>query len=268
VRDDRVRVAVADHVAVVTLNRPEKHNALDLPMFDEVSRAAQGLASTRGVRAVVIHGAGKSFCSGIDVGALMTAAGDEERLDAVLQAPVPNRFQRAAYDWITLPVPVIASIHGNCLGAGLQIALAADIRIAAADATLGVMEARWGLIPDMAITRTLPQLVGADVAKELIYTARMLTGTEAASLGLVTRTADDPLAAANELAAAIANHSPDAVRAAKRLMDESRPEAAERALALEAAYQRQLIGSPNQLAAAAAAVTGEPPEFTDAVREL
>jgi enoyl-CoA hydratase/carnithine racemase len=263
VSDDRVRIAIADHVAVVTLNRPEKHNALDLPMFDEVSLVARGLASTYGVRAVVIHGAGESFCSGIDVGALMAAVGDAEQLDALLQAPVPNRFQRAAYDWITLPVPVIAAIHGNCLGAGLQIALAADIRIAAPGATLGVMEARWGLIPDMAITRTLPRLVGADVARELIYTARTLTGAQAASLGLVTRTADDPLAAANELADLIATRSPDAVRAAKRLMDESWPDAAERALALEAALQRRLIGSPNQFAAAAAAVTGEPAEFAD-----
>jgi enoyl-CoA hydratase/carnithine racemase len=260
---ERVRVAISDHVARVTLNRPEKHNALDLEMFDEVSHAAQELASTSGVRAVVISGAGKSFCSGIDVGALMAAATTGKSPDTVLRAPVPNRFQRAAYDWITLPMPVIAAIHGNCLGAGLQIALAADIRIAAADSTLGVMEVKWGLIPDMAITRTLPRLVGTDVARELIYTARTLTGTEAAGLGLVTRTAADPLAAADELATEIASRSPDAVRAAKRLMEESGPEQAERGLTLEAAYQRRLIGSPNQLAAVAAGISGTPASFAD-----
>jgi enoyl-CoA hydratase/carnithine racemase len=160
-------------------------------------------------------------------------------------------------------VPVIAAIHGNCLGAGLQIALAADIRIAAADATLGVMEVRWGLIPDMAITRTLPRLVGTDVARELIYTARTLTGTEAAGLGLVTRTAADPLSAADELAGEIASRSPDAVRAAKRLVEESWPEQAERTLTLEAAYQRRLIGSPNQLAAVAAGISGTAASFAD-----
>ena len=106
-----------------------------------------------------------------------------------------------------MPVPVIAAIHGNCLGGGLQIALAADIRIAAPDARMSVMEGRWGLIPDMSITRTLPRLVGIDVAKELTYTARTVTGGEADRLGLVTRVAADPFAAAMQLAAEIAGRS-------------------------------------------------------------
>ena len=180
-----------------------------------------------------------------------------------LQEDPPNWFQRTAYDWIRVPVPVIAAIHGACFGGGLQIALAADIRICAPDARLSVMEIRWGLIPDMSITRTLPRLVGIDVAKELTYTGRMLSGSEAHALGLVTSVADDPLAAARSLAAEVAGRSPDAIRAAKRLYDEAWTGAPEETLALEASAQRRLIGSQNQIAAVTAGMTKQPAEFAD-----
>ena len=176
---------------------------------------------------------------------------------------MPNVFQRVSLDWLTMPVPVVAAIHGNCLGGGLQIALGADIRIATPDARLSVMEARWGLIPDMAITRTLPRLVGIDVAKELTYTARVFGGEEAARLGVVTRLSEDPLADAIALATEIVGRSPDAIRAAKRLFEESWTEPAERTLALEASSQLGLIGSPNQIAAVTAGLSGEPPVFAD-----
>src|SRR5437660_2469210 len=217
--EDRVRVDVSDHIATVTLARPKKHNALDPAMFEAIVEAAEQVAATPGVRAVVLHGEGPSFCSGIDVtSAFSPEAGLDGGLEATLRS-VPNRFQRTAYDWVTLPVPVIAAIHGNCLGGGLQIALGADVRIATADARLSVMEVKWGLIPDMSITRTLPRLVGIDVAKELTFPGRLIDGAEAQRLGLVTRVTDDPLAAARELAAEIASKSPDAIRGAKRLFN-------------------------------------------------
>ena len=175
----------------------------------------------------------------------------------------PNFLQRAAYDWIRVPVPVIAAVHGNCRGGGLQIALAADIRIATPDARLSVMEVKWGLVPDMSISRTLPRLVRIDVAKELTYTGRVVSGEEANVLGLVTRLADDPVAAARELADEIASRSPDAVRAAKRLFDDSWTGAAETTLALEEQLQRGLIGSANQVAAVTAGMTKQPAEFAD-----
>ncbi len=259
---DRVAISVADHVAVVTLTRPEKHNALDLQMLDSIIAAGERLRSESGVRAVVLHGAGKSFSSGLDFPAV-AAAGGLEALTGILEEPPPNHFQRAGYVWIELPVPVIAAIHGNCLGGGLQIALAADIRIAAPDARLSVMEGRWGLIPDMSITRTLPRLVGVDVAKELTYTARTVTAEEGNRLGLVTRIADDPLAAAQELAREIAARSPDAVRRAKRLFDEGWFGPADQTLALEARLQAELIGTPNQLAALTAGLTKQQPQFAD-----
>src|SRR5438309_8577008 len=180
--DERVRVEIADHVAVVTLTRGDKHNALDVPMFDGIIGAAERLASEPGVRAVVLHGDGPSFCSGLDVMGVMSAGDGLEGLTAPLRSEVPNWFQRAAHNWIDVPVPVIAAIHGNCLGGGLQIALAADIRFATPDAKLSVMEVKWGLIPDMSITRTLPRLVSIDVAKELTYTGRVISGREAHDL--------------------------------------------------------------------------------------
>jgi enoyl-CoA hydratase/carnithine racemase len=260
---ERVTVEVADHVAMVTLARQEKHNALDLAMFEGIIGAAERVSEEPGVRAVVLHGAGPSFCSGLDIAGVMSAGRGTDGLTEPLRGPAPNWFQRAAYDWIRLPVPVIAAVHGNCLGGGLQIALAADIRIAAPDARLSVMEVKWGLIPDMSITRTLPRLVGIDVAKELTYTARVISGEEAHSQGLVTHLSNDPLAAARSLAAEIAGRSPDAVRGAKRLFDEGWSQAAGETLALEAEIQLTLIGSQNQLTAVTAGMTKQPAEFVD-----
>ena len=259
----RATVEISDHIAVVTLTRGDKHNALDPPMFEAILGAAGRLRREPGVRAVVLHGDGPSFCSGIDLSAIISAGDGIEALHEPLRGPVPNWFQRAAHDWLTVPVPVIAAVHGNCLGGGLQIALGADIRIATPDARLSVMEVKWGLVPDMAITRTLPRLVGIDIAKELTFTGRVLSGSEAHTLGLVTRVADDPLAAALELAREIASQSPDAVRAAKRLYDASWTGDAQQTLALEAELQLGLIGSPNQLAAVAAGLTKQPAEFVD-----
>ena len=261
--EPRVSVEIAAHVATVTLTRPDKHNALDVAMFEQIIAVADRLASESGVRAVVLCGAGPSFCSGLDVVSIMAAANGLDGLVERVRGEVPNWFQRAAHAWLELPMPVIAAVHGTCFGGGLQIALAADIRIAAPDARLSVMEVKWGLIPDMSITRTLPRLVSIDVAKELTFTGRVFDGAEAARLGVVTRVAEDPLAAARELAAEVAGRSPHAVRAAKRLYEESWTGEAQRTLALEAELQMSLIGTPNQLAAVAAGFTKEPAEFED-----
>jgi len=254
---ERVSIAVDDHVAVVTLNRPEKHNALDAAMFQGIVEAADEVAGDPAVWAVVLHGAGPSFCSGLDVSAF---GGDFDILERP-EGQRANVAQRACTGWIDVPAPVIAAIHGNCFGGGLQIALGADIRFAAPDARLSVMESRWGLVPDMGITSTLPRLVPIDVAKELTYTARTLSGEEAAQLGLVTHVAGDPLAAATALAREIAARSPDAIRAAKRLYDTSWNATVEEGLLLETELQVGLIGSPNQIEAVRAGMAREPANF-------
>ncbi|MBW2400216.1 MAG: enoyl-CoA hydratase/isomerase family protein, partial [Deltaproteobacteria bacterium] len=187
----RVAVAVDNGVADVRLNRADKLNALDAAMFQALAETGSGLASEPSLRAVVLSGEGRGFCAGLDVGSS------------------------------ELPVPVIAALHGVIFGGGLQIALAADIRLVTPDARLSVMEIKWGLIPDMTGSQTLRRLVRLDVAKELTFTGRIVSGIEAVELGLATRVSDDPHAEALELARGIAGRSPDAIRAGKRLLDES-----------------------------------------------
>jgi enoyl-CoA hydratase/carnithine racemase len=265
VSEDRVRVRVgANGVATVTMVRADKHNALDQAMFEGLMNVAEKLADDTSVRAVVLHGEGKSFCSGLDIASFMAGEGGTDILLARDANRLANFAQRVTYDWSLVPAPVIAAIHGNCFGGGLQIALGADIRIAAPDAKLSVLEIKWGLVPDMGITQTLPRLVPIDVAKELTFSGRIVSGSEGCALGLVTRTADDPLASALALADEIAQKSPDAVRAAKCLYNEtwtSNDPAA--ALVRESELQAELIGKPNQIAAVVAGMSGEQPVFVD-----
>jgi enoyl-CoA hydratase/carnithine racemase len=174
-----------------------------------------------------------------------------------------NLPQEAAHIWQTIPQPVIAAVHGHALGGGLQIALGADIRFATPDATLSVMEVRWGLLPDMSGPQTLIRLVGLDVAKELVFTARRISGTEAHDLGLVTHVADDPVAAARALAAEIAGRNPAAVQGAKELLNLAGTRPLVDSLTEESRKMAGLIGSPNQVEAVMAEMEGRAPAFTD-----
>jgi enoyl-CoA hydratase/carnithine racemase len=264
VSEERLSVDVAGGIADVRLTRGDKHNGLDAAMYEALVDGAARLAATPGVRVAVISGEGPSFCAGLDFKAIMAGTGlQPERAFSREDGDVANFAQRSTYGWQRLEVPVIAAIHGACLGGGLQLALAADIRIAAPDTRLSVMEIRYGLVPDMGLTQTLPDLVGLDVAKELTLTGRTVEADEALRLGLVTRIAENPRAEALELAAEIAAKSPDAVRGAKRVLDGSWREPPETGLRLEAETQQGLLGSPNQLAAVRAALSGEPAEFAD-----
>jgi enoyl-CoA hydratase/carnithine racemase len=265
--EQRVTVTIAEGVADVRLNRPDKRNALDPAMFVGLVGTGERLKSEPGLRAVVLSGAGPDFCAGLDFGSFR-AMRDGERLSAQVDLPPghgPARAagQRAAYVWTEVPVPVIAAVTGNALGGGLQIALGADIRIVAPDARMSVLEIRWGLVPDMIGTQLLPELVGRDVAKELTFTGRMVTGTEAVALGLATRVDPDPLQAALELARSIAGRSPHAIRAAKRLLDLAGRVDLDTGFAAEQKEIGALIGSPNQAEAVAAEFERRPPRFTD-----
>jgi enoyl-CoA hydratase/carnithine racemase len=260
------RVGDGGHIADVRLVRADKHNALDYAMFEALDAAIAELRSAAELRAVVLSGEGPSFCSGLDFPSFMAAGQDlGDVLFGHRDGDDANFAQRVTYDWQRLEVPVIAALHGNCLGGGAQLALAADIRFAASDTRLSVLEIKYGLVPDMGLTRTLPRLVSADVAKELVWTGRFVEGEELVELGLATRMADDPHAAALELAEEIASKSPDAIRSAKRLLNESWNTGPAESLALEEELQRGLIGSPNQIAAVQAALTKEPAEFKDPV---
>ena len=238
---DRVDVQIDGGVARVRLERPDRHNALDMPMFGAIEAARTSVAADPEVRAVVLSGSGPSFCSGLDVGAL--AAGELE-FDALVGRPEDedaNLAQRVAYGWREVPVPVIAALHGACFGGGLQIALGADIRIAAPGTRLSIMEIKVGLVPDMGITQALPRLCREDVARELTYTGRIVEAEEAVALGLVTRVAEDPVAAAEELAAEIAEKSPAAIRGAKKVLTEAWAVGPGEGLRLETATVKSLL---------------------------
>lgn len=252
-------------VATVWLNRPAKKNAWNMEMFDALAEAAGRLASAKGLRAVILRGAGGTFSAGLDLAMFAEMAGRLEAVKAEMLSPpgggAANRFQRPVVGWLQVPVPVIAVVEGVCLGAGMQLALAADFRIAAPDARLSIMESKWGLVPDMGITRTLPRLVRADIAKKLIMTAQMMDAAEAAALGLVTEVAEDPAAAAQSFAETLCARSPEALAAAKRLVDEAWNGQAADTLRLEAELQAQLMGSPNQIEAVAANMAGRAPKY-------
>jgi len=198
----RVLVDIDDGIADVRLTRGERHNALDRAMFAAIDAAIVELASNRAVRAVVLSGEGPSFCSGLDVASFTDLPSDLPALLSRRDGDPANLVQRVSYGWQRMPAPVIAAVHGNCFGGGLQIALGADIRFAHPDAQLSVMEVKYGLVPDMGVTRALPRLVGIDVAKELLFTGRVLNGAQALEIGLVTHLAQDPYRAALALCCA------------------------------------------------------------------
>ncbi len=261
---DPVAISIDGHIARVKLDRPDKANAVSLEMFDALGDAGLQLASDRSVRAVVLHGEGPNFCAGIDVEVFGM---DEVPIDAKSMAPAgdspANRFQRAAYAWRELEVPVICAMTGVTYGAGLQIALGADLRFATPDARLSIMEIKWGLIPDMAISTTLRDILALDRVKELAWTGRIVSGEEAFELGLVTALHDDPLAAAMDTARAICTKSPDAIRSMKRLFTKAWRMSDAEALALEAELQLGVIGRKNQLEAVMANVQKREPDFSD-----
>jgi enoyl-CoA hydratase/carnithine racemase len=265
---DRVVISLAeDGVADVRLNRPDKLNALDAEMFEALVAAGDGLAREPGLRAVVLSGEGRAFCAGLDFASFQQTAEPGVRPARNLfersGGSPANHAQRAAWVWKELPVPVVAALHGVAYGGGLQIALAADVRIVAPDARLSVRELHWGLVPDMSGTQTLRHLVRADVARELTYTARIVSGSEAVSLGLATRTSERPRDDAFALAREIAARSPDAVRAAKRLLEGAASGGVAEGLRLEEELQRGLIGRPNQVEAVRANLERRPPKFRD-----
>ncbi|MGQ0622089.1 MAG: crotonase/enoyl-CoA hydratase family protein [Panacagrimonas sp.] len=243
---DRVVCDIREDLAWVRLARPEKHNGMDFDMLQAVIAAARSLRRKREVRAVILHGEGPSFCAGLDFKTVLSKPVKAAAGYAKLWKPTRNDFQAWSMSWRELPMPVIAAIHGNCFGAGIQLALGADIRIATPDAKLSVMESKWGLIPDMGGAALLRELLPIDVAKELVFTGRTLSGTEAHVLGLVTRLDDDPLAAAERLAMEIATRSPDAVAAGKFLLQESWTADEPAALSSERKWQRRLMAHANQ----------------------
>jgi enoyl-CoA hydratase/carnithine racemase len=238
---DRIKLTVKDEMAQVRLDRPDKRNALDLEMFKAIAAVQKRLRRSHELKAVVLSGAGIDFCSGLDV---KSAMHDRRGMVRLLWKWLPwqaNLAQRVSVGWRELRTPVIAAIQGRCWGGGLQIALGADFRIAAPDASLSIMESKWGLIPDMGGTLALRELLGRDQAMKLAMTAEEISGERAFELGLVSALSDDPLAAAEAFAAQLAERSTDAVQGVKRLYRKSWSGSSGAALARETAYQVRIL---------------------------
>ncbi|MGH1493792.1 MAG: crotonase/enoyl-CoA hydratase family protein [Acidimicrobiales bacterium] len=255
--EDRVLLEINDGIADVRLNRPEKLNALDTEMFQSIVRVGESLKERSEVRAVVLSGAGDSFCSGADFAGM-----DLSELLAVPDGQITHVAQQAVWVWREIEVPVIGAIHGHTLGGGLQIALGPDLRIVHPEAKLSLLEIRWGAMPDMAASVTLAGLVGTEVMKEMYFTGRMVSGVEAVELGLALRTSDDPHSAAMELASEIASKNPDAIKSMKSLLNGVDQRTQAENLALEREYIGQILGSPNQVEASRAFAQKRKPDFT------
>jgi len=262
----RVTVTKKNHIATVVLTRPEKMNALDQAGFEQLTEAATNIGNDDRVRAVLIHADGDNFCSGADKSFLQSAVADptvfSQKAFELSNGETANEFQKPAMLWYQLDVPVIVCVQGIVYGAGLQLALAGDIRVGAESTIMSLFEIHWGLIPDMGMSQTLPRLVRADIATELVLTGREVEAQEALSIGLLTHLESDPLRAATALAEQIASKSPDAIRRGKRLLRESARMNIAESLALEARLQSELVGTPNQIEAAMANLQKRKPKFT------
>jgi enoyl-CoA hydratase/carnithine racemase len=268
---DRIRVEIDGGVAHVLLNRPEKKNALDGDMFEGLRAAARAIAEDRSVRAVVLSGAGDSFCSGIDLsnfsdmasGGLSAESESVQAAVADKSAEGANSAQQLAWQWQELPVPVIAAVTGVAYGGGLHIALGADIRIVAPDARIAFVEISWGLVPDLSGTQALRRLVPLDLAKKLIFTGETISGEQAVALHIGTELSDRPLETAFALARKIAQQSPEAIRAAKKLLNTSGLVPLAEGLANEMAASSKLMGSKNQIEAVMSKLQKRQANFED-----
>jgi enoyl-CoA hydratase/carnithine racemase len=265
---DRVTITMLEHgIADVRMNRPDKMNALDPAQWDALAGAIDNLAAMPGLRVVMLSGEGRAFCAGLDLGSM---AGDRDpgtsstgHSLADRSRGLANHAQFVAWGWRELPVPVIAAVHGVAFGAGSQIMAAADIRIVHPATRIAIMEMKWGLVPDVAGMPLWRTQVADDVLREMIYTNREFTGTEAKALGFATHVSDDPRAHALELARVIAGKNPHAIRGAKRLCNMLGHASDADLLQAESDEQIKVIRTPNQIEAVMAEMQKRPPQFAD-----
>lgn len=264
--NDRISISVNNHIADVRLNRADKMNALDPAMFQGIIAAGAQLAEMTGVRAIVLSGEGRSFCAGLDMASMASGGASANSGMGSLTERThgnANTFQQVAMLWRKLPMPVIAAVHGVCFGGGLQIASGADIRVIAPDARLAVMEMKWGLIPDMGGYALWRGMVRADMLRELTYTNREFSGTEALTLGFATFVDENPYARAMAIASEIANRNPDAMREAKALFNEYADLDEDAILMAESVRQARVIRTPNQIEAVMAGMEKRVGVFKD-----
>jgi enoyl-CoA hydratase/carnithine racemase len=273
--ENRVTIEVVDGVADVRMNRADKRNALDNAMFTSLAAAGEYLKTQSEIRAVGLSGDGASFCAGLDFGSFQAMAEGPKtdsgvknesgmNAGAMSEGRITHLAQQVCWVWQEVPVPVIAAVHGHALGGGMQIALGADIRYVHPETQLSVREVHWGLIPDMTGTLMLSRLVRPDIAKELVFTAKVISGKEGYEIGLATHLSENPHADAMVIAREIAGRSPDAVRGAKKLLNLQANDGAAQQFAHEREVIGRLIGQANQVEAVMSHFEKRPPNYQPA----
>ncbi|MEJ2531355.1 MAG: enoyl-CoA hydratase-related protein [Halioglobus sp.] len=226
---------VENHVATLWLDRPGKLNAISTGMWDDFVRAMEVVAANDEIRAVVIAARGKSFCVGIDLASLGSAPDLSTASGCLQQLGYTQRCQDGISAIANCPVPVIAAIHGHCLGAGVDLATACDIRLASEDALFGVRETKIGIVADVGTLQRLPGVVSAGHVAELAYTGKDIGARRAEKIGLVNdiyADANAVYAAAQEMAVEIAANSPLAVRGTKFVLQQGENLTTEQSLLL------------------------------------
>ena len=260
---DRVTIEINNHIAVVTFNRPDKMNALDPKQFNAIIETGEKVGKDASVRVVVLNGAGRAFCAGLDIMGLQADSGVSDNPLLTRTHGIANTWQQAAWVWRALPVPVIAAVHGVAFGGGLQIMLGADIKYIKADTKLSIMEMKWGLIPDMAGTQLMRHSVRDDIIRELTYTNRIFSGEEAVNYGFATHVSENPMEDAMNLAKEIAGKSPSAVVKAKKLLNAAPYLNQADGLMLESVEQMAIIKKKNQLEAVYSSLQKRAGDFED-----
>jgi enoyl-CoA hydratase/carnithine racemase len=267
--DEAVVLNISDGVADVRLNRPDKMNAVDEGIMTGLHEVLSTIRDDRSIRVVVLSGNGKAFCSGLDFSNFGDMLSGDLSADSAaeayddLSAAGANYAQQIGWGWQELPIPVIAAVHGAAMGGGLNIALGADIRIVHPETKMGFVEITFGLLPDMSATQSLRRLAALDRVKELIFTGRKFSGSQAMEYGLATELSENPVADALEMAAVMARRNPDALRRAKQMLNNSALVSVREGLNEESDCSRQMIGTANQLEAVMSTFEKRDPRFTD-----
>ncbi|HWV25800.1 MAG TPA: crotonase/enoyl-CoA hydratase family protein [Aeromicrobium sp.] len=258
--EQKVLTAMEDGVAYVTLNRSEALNGIDLDLVEQLVAAAESLKDDQQIRAVILRGEGRSFCAGLD---FASAFKDKKRVARFFLAGPrkANLFQKFSTVWRDLPVPVIAVVHGHCFGGGLQLVAGADFRFTTPDAQWSILEAKWGLVPDMGGTVPFLDVMPVDIVQRLAMTGEIVSGEQAVELGLATGVSDDPLAEALALVEQIKERSPDSVAATKQLIYRNTRGSERRALRRERKLQSLMFKSPNTKIAREAGMKKQSPVF-------
>ncbi len=260
---DTVGLEVNDHIAVITLNRPDRRNAIDAEMVEAFNAVVQEIGAREDVRVVVVTGAGRSFCSGADFSALPALAQESGHTGILASHAAIESLYRGFLGLGELQVPTIAAINGACVGGGLGIALLCDIRIVAERAKIGANFSRLGIHPGMGITGRLPAAIGYQSAAMMLFTGELIRGEKAVELGLAWEALDfeEVLPRAMDLAAQIAEAAPLAVRCIKRTLRNTSGRNVDDVLALEAMAQALLSQSEDAAEGVAASMQSRTPRF-------